>query len=38
MVAFIKHTTKGLQPNFVVKAVVAGGPEPQRLLGVREQE
>ena len=30
MVAVIKHyTMKGLQPNFVVKEVVAGGPEPQ---------
>ena len=38
MVAIIKHTMKGLQPNFVVKEVVAGGPVPQRLLGVREQE
>ena len=29
---------KGLLPNFVVKVVVAGGPEPQRVLAVREQE
>ena len=28
----------GLQPNFVVKFALAGGPEPKRLLGVREQK
>ena len=28
----------GLQPNFVVKFALSGGPEPQRLLGVREHE
>ena len=34
----VSYIIKGLQPNFVVKAVVAGDPEPQRLLAVREQE
>ena len=32
------NTMKGLQPNFVVKEIVVGGPEPQRLLAVREQD